>query len=191
MTHLRKIMLEDPKNLGAEIGFLAILHTWGQTLQPHPHIRRRSVLRSRPLALLAFQLFPTCQSPQLHFPRQVPGWIAACFFATTNSSSMVSVGHSQWRRTSSLFCVLCFNRTGSSMPGPLSAEQNMSFTIWPVTLIASLSGGGWHLLSLLFEEFHLGPCNSAGKISRRGFGRSGRLASIVAAGSIGLGVHAS
>jgi hypothetical protein len=28
----------DPKHLGAEIGFLSVLHTWGQTLQPHPHI---------------------------------------------------------------------------------------------------------------------------------------------------------
>jgi len=28
----------DPKRLGAQIGFLGILHTWGQTLQPHPHI---------------------------------------------------------------------------------------------------------------------------------------------------------
>ena len=28
----------DPKRLGAEIGFLSILHTWGQTLQRHPHI---------------------------------------------------------------------------------------------------------------------------------------------------------
>ena len=28
----------DPKRLGAEIGCLSILHTWGQTLQPHPHI---------------------------------------------------------------------------------------------------------------------------------------------------------
>jgi hypothetical protein len=28
----------DPKHFGAEIGFLSILHTWGQTLQPHPHI---------------------------------------------------------------------------------------------------------------------------------------------------------
>jgi hypothetical protein len=28
----------NPKHLGAEIGFLTILHTWGQTLQPHPHI---------------------------------------------------------------------------------------------------------------------------------------------------------
>ena len=28
----------DPKHLGAELGFLSILHTWGQTLQPHPHV---------------------------------------------------------------------------------------------------------------------------------------------------------
>lgn len=28
----------DPKRLGAEVGFLSILHTWGQTLQRHPHI---------------------------------------------------------------------------------------------------------------------------------------------------------
>jgi hypothetical protein len=28
----------DPKRLGADIGFLCILHTWGQTLQRHPHI---------------------------------------------------------------------------------------------------------------------------------------------------------
>lgn len=28
----------DPKHLGAEIGFLAVLHTWGQNLQHHPHV---------------------------------------------------------------------------------------------------------------------------------------------------------
>jgi hypothetical protein len=28
----------DPKHLGAEIGFLSVLHTWGQTLQFHPHV---------------------------------------------------------------------------------------------------------------------------------------------------------
>jgi predicted Zn-ribbon and HTH transcriptional regulator len=28
----------DPKHLGAEIGFLSILHTWGQNLQAHPHV---------------------------------------------------------------------------------------------------------------------------------------------------------
>jgi hypothetical protein len=28
----------DPKHLSAQLGFLSILHTWGQTLTPHPHI---------------------------------------------------------------------------------------------------------------------------------------------------------
>jgi len=28
----------DPKHLGAEIGLVAVLHSWGQTLQHHPHI---------------------------------------------------------------------------------------------------------------------------------------------------------
>lgn len=28
----------DPQHLGADIGFLAVLHTWGQTLQHHPHL---------------------------------------------------------------------------------------------------------------------------------------------------------
>ena len=30
----------DPKHLGAEIGFLSILHTWGQNLMLHPHVRQ-------------------------------------------------------------------------------------------------------------------------------------------------------
>src|SRR6266516_6882738 len=28
----------DPKHLGADIGFLGVLHTWGQNLHHHPHI---------------------------------------------------------------------------------------------------------------------------------------------------------
>jgi hypothetical protein len=28
----------DPKHLGAQIGFLSVLHTWGQNLLHHPHI---------------------------------------------------------------------------------------------------------------------------------------------------------
>lgn len=29
---------KDPKHLGAEIGFIAVLHTWGQNLMDHPHL---------------------------------------------------------------------------------------------------------------------------------------------------------
>ena len=28
----------DPKHLGSEIGFFAVLHTWGQNLLHHPHL---------------------------------------------------------------------------------------------------------------------------------------------------------
>ena len=31
-------LARDPKHLGAEIGFLGVLHTWGQALEHHPHI---------------------------------------------------------------------------------------------------------------------------------------------------------
>jgi len=31
-------MARDPKHLGAEIGFLGVLHTWGQNLEHHAHV---------------------------------------------------------------------------------------------------------------------------------------------------------
>ena len=33
-----RLIAADPKHLGAEIGFIAILHTWGQNLLHHPHL---------------------------------------------------------------------------------------------------------------------------------------------------------
>jgi hypothetical protein len=33
-----RIIAADPKHLGAELGFFAVLHTWGQTLVAHPHL---------------------------------------------------------------------------------------------------------------------------------------------------------
>ena len=33
----------DPKHLGAETGFFAVLHTWGQTLVQNPHSRYRAL----------------------------------------------------------------------------------------------------------------------------------------------------
>ena len=31
-------MARDPEHLGADIGFLGVLHTWGQTMEHHPHV---------------------------------------------------------------------------------------------------------------------------------------------------------
>jgi len=33
-----KTIAADPEHLGAEIGFFAVLHSWGQNLQHHPHL---------------------------------------------------------------------------------------------------------------------------------------------------------
>jgi hypothetical protein len=33
----------DPKHLGAQIGFFAVLHTWGQALLQNPHSRYRAL----------------------------------------------------------------------------------------------------------------------------------------------------
>ena len=33
-----KEVAADPKHLGAQVGFIAVLHTWGQTLVHHPHL---------------------------------------------------------------------------------------------------------------------------------------------------------
>ncbi len=33
-----RVIAADPKHLGAEIGFVAVLHTWGQNLHHHPHV---------------------------------------------------------------------------------------------------------------------------------------------------------
>jgi hypothetical protein len=31
-------LARDPRHLGADVGFLGVLHTWGQNLQHHPHV---------------------------------------------------------------------------------------------------------------------------------------------------------
>jgi hypothetical protein len=37
-AHTLRTIAAEPKHLGAEIGFIAILHTWGQNLMHHPHL---------------------------------------------------------------------------------------------------------------------------------------------------------
>lgn len=38
VTETLTALAANPKHLGAEIGFISILHTWGQNLMDHPHI---------------------------------------------------------------------------------------------------------------------------------------------------------
>jgi hypothetical protein len=38
VAHTLQEIAQNPKHLGARLGFFAILHTWGQTLVHHPHV---------------------------------------------------------------------------------------------------------------------------------------------------------
>jgi ribosome modulation factor len=50
----------NPKHLGAEIGFLSVLHTWGQNLQHHPHIHCGSLCQK---ALRRARTYPSLLGP--------------------------------------------------------------------------------------------------------------------------------
>ena len=83
-----KTLLEvaaDPKHLGAEIGFLSILHTWGQTLQPHPHIHcvvpGGELRRSPQVGSRARSLLPASQGTQPRISWKVRGRVKTRFLS--------------------------------------------------------------------------------------------------------------
>src|SRR5712691_6035828 len=74
----------DPKHLGAELGFLALLHTWGQnstTSSPFAlrDSRRRLVCRWRPLGQLPQELLSSGQRARAIVPSALSGSVHACF----------------------------------------------------------------------------------------------------------------
>jgi hypothetical protein len=67
----------EPRHLGAEIGVIAVLHTWGQTLRHHPQpplrrSRRRAVARWHALGCLPAGLLPAGARALAALPAAVP-----------------------------------------------------------------------------------------------------------------------
>ncbi|MFN7919214.1 MAG: transposase [Bryobacteraceae bacterium] len=65
----------DSKHLGAGIGLLSVLHTWGQTLQFHPHVHCVIPRAGSRLIIwrwvLPLSLLPACTRSGRGVPRQV------------------------------------------------------------------------------------------------------------------------
>ena len=67
----------DPRHLGAEIGVLSILHTWGQTLVRHPHVHcvvpagGLSLDHQRWIPSEVRRLLPAREGPQSRLSREV------------------------------------------------------------------------------------------------------------------------
>jgi len=74
----------DPAHLGAEIGFFGILHTWGQNLLFHPHLRCpwwRHLVGWHALDCLQTRLLPSGPRPVASLPTIVPGLLGQGFFS--------------------------------------------------------------------------------------------------------------
>jgi hypothetical protein len=74
----------DPRHLGAQTGFLAVLHTWSQSLLHHPHVPlcragRWVVPRRVTMDCLSPELlFSARAGPEPAVPREVAGLLAPC-----------------------------------------------------------------------------------------------------------------
>ena len=131
----------DPKHLGAELGFLSIPHTWGQTLTPHPHIHcvvpggglapdhsRWIASRSSFLSRSRCSVASFGASSSL----DCGGSLLAVSYASSASASLF-----MRRSASPVSCASFIGKTGLSMPSRLSAAPAMCCTIWLATPIVS------------------------------------------------------
>lgn len=133
----------DPKHLGADMGLLSVLHTWGQNLQHHPHVH--------------------CIVPAGGLARDGSRWVAASprFFLPSAFSAVSSAASSpldlsrsccnrsysstarfrNWRSrsASAVSCAGSLPRSGSSMPSRPSAERSACFITSLAILTASPS----------------------------------------------------
>ena len=119
----------DPEHLGAEIGFLAVLHTWGQNLQHHPHVHcvvpgGGLVARRLALGRLPAGLLPAGPRPQPRLPGQVP--VAAPGRLRPRASSPSTASSARWptRPSSNAGSPTAPGPSGSSTPSRPSAARS-------------------------------------------------------------------
>jgi hypothetical protein len=85
----------DPKRLGAAIGFLAILHTWGQNLHLHPHVH--CVVPGGGIGKGGAKWIG-CRKQSFFLPVQVLGSWPSASATTTSSRTQVGGQDFVWHR---------------------------------------------------------------------------------------------
>jgi hypothetical protein len=149
----------DPKHLGAQLGFFAILHTWGQNLLFHPHLH--IVV---PGGGLDHERFVPCRQRRFFLPVG-PACSAASFSKSSKTPSIKSVycfpalSNICKRPVSSMtICTPWKSAIGSCMPNHLSAARGRCSAISAATPIASPSRIN------ACSRSKTGKCRSSGKI---------------------------
>jgi hypothetical protein len=133
----------DPKHLGADIGLLSVLHTWGQNLQHHPHVH--CVVPGGGLAIDGSSWVPA--SRKFFLPVRVLSRVFRGKFTAALRQLLIQ-GKLQFHGSLEKladperfqrFLRQLFTRTGSSMPSDPSVAPNTFYTISPATPIVSRS----------------------------------------------------
>ena len=133
----------DPKHLGADIGFMSVLHTWGQNVLHHPHVH--CVIPAGGLSLdhqrwihprYAFFL------PVKVLSRVFRGKFHAGLKKAFRKKQLTFPAPSRHLHKSApsiRSCALSFVKTGLSTRSRPSVARSTSFIIWPAIHIASPS----------------------------------------------------
>ena len=134
----------NPKRLGAVPGLLLVLHTWGQTLQHHPHVH--GVVTGGGLScdasgrIDASPRWVSCR-PGFFLPVRVLSRVFRGKYLDglrkAHRRGELRSSASSWRwptpPCSMPFCIPCMRRTGSSTPSVRLADQLKSSSTWPAT----------------------------------------------------------
>jgi hypothetical protein len=129
----------EPKHLGAEIGFMSVLHSWGQTVLHHPHVH--CVIPAGGLSLdhqrwvrPRYPFFLPVKVLSRVFRGKFTGLKKA--FRKRELSFPGAFHHSRKRRPSALSFARYSVRTGWCTPSRLLAVRSTFSTIWLSTRIA-------------------------------------------------------
>ncbi len=160
-----------PRHLGAQIGFLSVLHTWGQNLQLHPHVHcviPAGGLSADHTRWIQPAIPSSCRSRSLAACFGVSLWPVSGEPPNKGNSDSTGTKKPFGIPSDSVLCsVPCFDRTGSFTPSHPSVDPNTSCTIWPVTPIGSPSP------TIACSPFKAARSHSAGKTMPMGT-RSGK-----------------
>ena len=134
----------DPKHLGAEIGVVAVLHTWGQNLHHHPHVHcvvpgGGLVARRHPLDRLPAGLLPAGPRAVAAVPPAVPA--TSCGRLRRGRARLLRRARRPGRagRLRPPARAHCAGSTGSSTPSRPSAARTRCWPISAATPTASPS----------------------------------------------------